>query len=52
MLLSWELLGASIGPLLPQISDAFGLSLPLTGQVFSSVVLGLLPGVLYHLSSA
>ncbi len=34
LLLSWGLLGAGIGPLLPQISDAFGLPLPLTGQVF------------------
>lgn len=34
LLLSWGLLGAGIGPLLPQISVAFGLPLPLAGQVF------------------
>lgn len=34
LLLSWGLLGAGIGPLLPQISIAFDLPLPLAGQVF------------------
>ncbi|MFG1172579.1 hypothetical protein AAFN90_03065 [Erwiniaceae bacterium CAU 1747] len=34
LLLSWGLLGAGIGPLLPQISVAFGLPLLLAGQVF------------------